>query len=82
MMMTKSHFEEKQSFSRDTVFLTQPEVSEWLKISKSTLYRWVQEGAFPKPVVLGKPEKNGTSRWVEDEIQEWLDNRPREKADA
>ena len=59
--MTKSHFEEKQSFSRDTVFLTQPEVSEWLKISKSTLYRWVQEGAFPKPVVLGKPEKNGTS---------------------
>tara|TARA_R100000664_G_C2707846_1_gene105743 strand:+ start:249 stop:377 length:129 start_codon:yes stop_codon:yes gene_type:complete len=42
----------------------------------------VQEGAFPKPVVLGKPEKNGTSRWVESEVQEWLDNRPREKADA
>ena len=80
--MTKSHFEEKQSLSRQTVFLTQPEVSDWLRISKSTWYRWVQEGIFPKPVMLGKPEKNGTSRWVEDEIQDWLDKRPREKADA
>ena len=79
--MTKSHFKETQT-ERSTTFLTGPEVCAWLKISKSTLYLWVQRGIFPKPKILGLPEKNGTSRWVESEIQEWLDNRPREKTDG
>jgi predicted DNA-binding transcriptional regulator AlpA len=37
---------------------------------------------FPKPVMLGLPEKNGTSRWIESEVQEWLEKRPREKTDG
>ena len=79
--MTKSYFKETQT-ERSTTFLTGPEVCAWLKISKSTLYLWVQRGIFPKPKILGLPEKNGTSRWIESEIQEWLDNRPREKTDG
>ena len=79
--MTKSHFKETQT-ERSTTFLTGPEVCAWLKISKSTLYLWVQRGIFPKPKILGLPEKNGTSRWIESEIQEWLDNRPRERTDG
>ena len=76
--MTKSHSNEKQ-MDRSTTLLTGPEVCSWLKISKSTLYLWVQKGIFPKPVMLGLPEKNGTSRWIESEVQEWLEKRPREK---
>ena len=79
--MTKSHFKETQT-ERSTTFLTGPEVCAWLKISKSTLYLWVQRGIFPKPKILGLPEKNGTSRSIESEIQEWLHNRPREKTEG
>ena len=77
--MEKQNIKIENEFTRNTVFLTQPEISDWLKISKSTVYRWVQEGNFPKPVMIGKPEKNGTSRWVEEEVKEWLSQRPREK---
>lgn len=30
------------------------EVTELLKIGKSTLYAWVAKGSFPKPVKLGE----------------------------
>jgi prophage regulatory protein len=49
------------------------DVSERLRISKSTIYKWVKDGRFPEPIILG----DGASRWVEGEINEWLENRPR-----
>lgn len=60
------------------------EVCEWLCVSKSSIYKWVNDGTFPKPVILGPDEgpKVSASRWREDEIQEWLDNRPRGRADG
>ncbi len=27
------------------------EVCEWVCVSKSTIYKWVQEGSFPKPLI-------------------------------
>lgn len=54
------------------------EVSEWLNISRSTIYKWVSDGEFPQPVVLGQDDgKRSASRWREDEVLEWLDSRPR-----
>mgnify|MGYP006212359617 FL=1 len=54
------------------------EVSEWLNVSKSTIYKWVNDGEFPNPVVLGHDDgKRSATRWREDEVSEWLDNRPR-----
>ena len=72
----------ENKISGETIFLTQPEISSWIKVSKSTVYKWVKDGQFPKPVMLGKPEKNGTSRWIKDDILEWLSKRPREKVQA
>jgi prophage regulatory protein len=59
------------------------EVTDWLNVSKSTIYKWVKEGTFPKPIILGEESgsKNNTSRWVETEVVAWLASRPRGKND-
>ena len=54
------------------------EVSEWLNVSRSTIYKWVNEGEFPEPVVLGQDDgKRSASRWKEAEVVDWLESRPR-----
>ena len=54
------------------------EVSEWLNVSRSTIYKWVHEGEFPEPVVLGQDDgKRSASRWKEDEVVDWVESRPR-----
>jgi prophage regulatory protein len=40
---------------------------------RKTIYNWVRKGLFPEPVQIG-PNKIG---WYEDEIQKWLESRPR-----
>lgn len=49
------------------------EVCRWLNVSKSTIYKWVKDGHFPQPLVLG----DHASRWQESDIEEWLNSRPR-----
>ena len=53
------------------------EISEWLNVSKSTIYKWVKDGNFPKPLILGDGDRSAASRWMEREVNEWLDSRPR-----
>lgn len=50
-----------------------PAVKGKTTLSKSTIHRLEAEGKFPKRVRLGE---NSTG-WYEDEIDEWLANRPR-----
>lgn len=42
-------------------------------ISRSTIYRLMREGDFPEPIKVGQR----AVRWLESEITEWLDSRPR-----
>ena len=61
------------------------DISEMLGVSRSTIYGWVKEGHFPKPVIFGAHKSDGkvsVSRWSMMEVQEWLDSRPRESEDA
>jgi len=37
-------------------------------LSRSSVYKYIAEGKFPKPVHLGER----TVAWVESEIEEWL----------
>jgi|TARA_R110000796_G_scaffold56752_1_gene131377 predicted DNA-binding transcriptional regulator AlpA len=57
------------------------EITEWLGVSHSTIYKWVSEDIFPQPIYLGpgKGDKNSATRWVEEEVLEWLAQRPRGK---
>lgn len=42
---------------------------------RSSIYKGVSDGTFPKPVKV-TPR---TSAWVESEVQEWIDNRIAER---
>ena len=49
-------------------FLRMREVLALLRVSRSTLNRWIREGAFPRPVKLGKR----AVRWRRSDIEGWL----------
>ncbi|WP_332846826.1 AlpA family transcriptional regulator [Pseudomonas lactucae] len=37
-------------------------------LGRSTIYKYIAEGAFPKPVSLGERSVG----WVEEEVREWI----------
>ena len=44
------------------------EVQHRTGLGRSTIYRWMDEGKFPKPVRLGAR----SVAWIEHEVDEWL----------
>ena len=55
----------------EAVIIKLPEVLALTKISKSTLYRFMESGDFPRPIRLGKRAR----AWRKEEILEWIDSR-------
>lgn len=53
--------------------LRQREVLDLVRFSLTTLYRLMAAGDFPRPIRLGQR----AVAWWEDEVLEWMDNRPR-----
>ncbi len=51
--------------------LRRPEVEVRTGLSRSTLYAQMAEGAFPRPVRLGKRAVG----WTESTMSEWLEHR-------
>ena len=49
------------------------EVLGYTGLSRSELYRQIQDGTFPRPVKVGKR----AVRWRESEVEEWIAERPR-----
>lgn len=47
------------------------EVQHRVGLGRSTIYRWMAEGKFPKPVQLG----GSTVAWSEGEVDLWIANR-------
>ncbi|HEY1208584.1 MAG TPA: AlpA family transcriptional regulator [Terracidiphilus sp.] len=45
-----------------------PNVLDRTGLSRSTVYQWVSEGRFPKPVSLGARAVG----WVESDVEEWI----------
>ena len=59
--------------------LRRPDVEALTGLSRSTIYKFMRDGTFPKPVKLG-PRAVG---WVEDHIDAWINDRTGEaKSDA
>lgn len=49
--------------------LTIKEVRRYLNCATSTIYRWMDENHFPRPLRLG-----GMARWEKRDIEEFLEN--------
>lgn len=54
-------------------FIRLREVLHRTGLGRSTVYRWMEEGRFPKSVRLG----GRSVAWIEHEIDEWLQDRCR-----
>lgn len=46
------------------------EVRERVGLGRSTIYKWIGEGRFPRPVKMGTLDA-----WVESEISAWIGER-------
>lgn len=53
-------------------FMTKAEVLEAVGVAYPTLWTWMRDGKFPLSVEFG-----GGVRWYADEVEEWVENRPR-----
>jgi prophage regulatory protein len=58
--------------------LRRPAVEQKVGIGRSTLYAWVAEGTFPRPVRLGARAVG----WRESDIHNWLESRKNTGEDA
>ena len=56
---------------RMTRLIRLPEVQQRVGLGRSTIYRWMSEGKFPKPVQLG----GYAVAWAEEEIETWIAER-------
>ena len=57
--------------SKDEKFLRVGEVAELVGVDRTTIYRWVQKGHFPPPLMFGLGK-----RWRLTVIKEWISNLP------
>ena len=53
---------------RVTRLIRLPEVQHRVGLGRSTIYRWMSEGKFPKPVQLG----GYSVAWAEEQIEKWV----------
>ena len=53
---------------RRSRFMRLTEVVQLTGVSRSTIYRWMATGEFPKQVSLG----SNTVAWLEAEIEDWI----------
>lgn len=52
------------------------EISEWLGVSRSTIYKWISEGRFPSPIKFGATDRSRVAaRWEESTIEQWIKDR-------
>jgi len=56
--------------------LKRKEVERITGLSRSTIYRLMDQGKFPRPLTVSSM----AVRWIESEIQEWLDQKVKERA--
>ena len=52
----------------DSPYQTRHQLEKLFKVSLATIYRWIKEGKFPKPVRLGA----NMVRWKASDIEAWM----------
>ena len=60
----------KPNFQKNTTFLKLPDVCKRTGLSRSTVYKLIKAGTFPRQIKLTEH----SSAWIASEIQEWADN--------
>ena len=76
--MDKKHTPQKR-------FIRLPEVLTRTGYGRTTIYRKMEDGSFPRSVKLGGPPidpnvfDSRAIAWIEDEVEQWIDSRIEER---
>ena len=62
-----------QPSQREPAFLRRMDVQIRTGLARSTIYLYIQQGAFPTPVTLGRRAVG----WLESEVSAWITERVR-----
>lgn len=49
------------------------DLKKLIPLSRSTVWRRIQQGTFPKSIDLGGGTKNSAKAWIEDDILTWIE---------
>ena len=66
-------------------FIRLPEVLSRTGYGRTTIYRKMEDGSFPRSVKLGGPLEDSNAfdcravAWIEDEVEQWIDSRIEER---
>ncbi len=60
-----------QSKSQDVHFYRLSQLKEKLSVSRSSIWSWVKDGSFPKPIKLGK----NCNEWNSEDVHAWVQSR-------
>lgn len=64
-----------------TEILRFKDISKLLKLSRSTIWRRIQSGDFPKPFTLGGGDAaNAAKGWSCDDINSWIERQKTDKS--
>jgi len=66
------------SIQREPAILRRKQVELRTGLARSTIYQYIKDGVFPKPVQLG-PRAVG---WIESEVSAWISARTRALRDG
>ena len=58
----------KNGVASSPLILRRPQVEQRTGLSRSTLYQYIQDGLFPRPVSLGARAVG----WLESEVNAWI----------
>jgi prophage regulatory protein len=54
-----------------TRFIRMTELKDKVALSRSQIYKLIQQGEFPEPIKLGKK----ISVWTDSEVEEWMSSK-------
>ena len=57
-----------QGIQREPAFLRRKQVETRTGLSRSTIYQYIKDGAFPRPVQLGLRAVG----WLESDVSDWI----------
>jgi prophage regulatory protein len=60
-----------QSKSQEVHFYRLSQLKEKLSVSRSSIWSWVKDGSFPKPIKLGK----NCTAWNSEDVHAWVQSR-------
>lgn len=63
-----------RSHSPDGTLMRLPEVEEMVGVKTTTIYKWMKDGKFPKPLKMGF-----VSLWVRAEIKAWIEEKAQQR---